>query len=408
MKAWLVIRHEIYVTWRRRAYLLMTFGVPLVAAIAVVLWVTLRKEEPGPQNPLEKLPDRPLGYVDHSGLFEEADEFAGILIPFPDEDSAIAALKAGRISSLYVISANYMATGEVTRMATQLDLNNRETPFFQAFLLSRLLGDADPRLFIRLVTQSNIVEHHLDETGVELGQIDQRQQYGSNFVLVYGFVIILLMATLIPSGYLLRSVVGEKENRTIEIVLSSVRPLELLTGKVLGQGAMALLQVLVWLGTGWALLNLAAGHIAEFSNVHLTATQLLIAVLYFVGGFLLVATIQAGIGAISTNMREGPQYAALVNLPILIPLWLMTVFIESPNGQLALILSLVPLTSPLSMIQRIAIIAVPWWQIVLSLILLALGVALTLWLAARIFRVHTLLSGTVPRPRELLKLLREA
>lgn len=408
MRTLTIVRHEIFVTVRRKAYLFTTFGIPLLAAMAVGAFLLLRDKEEKPQNPLENLPDRPIGYVDHSGLFDDPGEFAAILIRFSDETSAVSALQAGELTSFYVIAADYIQTGKVTRKAPQLDFSGQDMQFFQAFLVSQLLGDASPYLLVRLVQPARMIEHQLNAAGTELSQVDEEERYGSNFILVYGFAMILLMSTFIPAGYLLRSVVEEKENRTIEVVLSSLRPLQLLSGKVLGQGIMGLLQAVIWLGSGWALFNLAAGEIVNLSRVNLSAYQLIIALLYFIGGFLLTACLQAGLGAISTNMREGPQYAAFFTLPMIVPLWLINVFIETPNSGLAVALSLIPITSPLGMIQRIAITAVPAWQLILSLILLALGVGVTLWLAAKISRVNTLLAGVLPKPAELLKLLREA
>jgi len=185
-------------------------------------------------------------------------------------------------------------------------------------------------------------------------------------------------------------------------------PMQLLAGKVLGQGAMGLLQVVVWLVSGWALFNMAAGELPALGGVDLSFIKILIVLFYFLGGFLLVACFQAGLGAVSTNMREGPQYAAFFTLPMVAPLWFLSVFLETPNGNLAVVLSLIPITAPLSMVQRIAIAVVPWWQLGLSLIFLTLGILVTLWLASKIFRVNTLLAGTVPKPAELLRLLREA
>jgi ABC-2 type transport system permease protein len=93
---------------------------------------------------------------------------------------------------------------------------------------------------------------------------------------------------------------------------------------------------------------------------------------------------------------------------MVVPLWLLSVFVESPNSSLAVILSMIPITAPLAMVQRIGIAVVPWWQTALSLMLLAVGILLALWLAAKMFRVSTLLAGTLPKPIELLRLLREA
>jgi ABC-2 type transport system permease protein len=252
-----------------------------------------------------------------------------------------------------------------------------------------------------------MIEHQLDASGAELSQVDEEQRYGGNMVLVYAFAMIFILSTMIPAGYLLRSVVEEKENRTIEIVLSSTRPLEILTGKVLGLGAMGLLQILIWLITGWVLFKIAAGDIPTLQSVDLSFGKIAVVLIYFLGGFLLIASIQAGLGAVSTNMREGPQYAAFFTLPMVVPLWLMSVFAEAPNGTLAVILSIFPITAPLAMVQRVAITAVPIWQLALSMSLLALAVVITLWLAAKVFRIHILLAGSLPNPSELLRAVRE-
>jgi ABC-2 type transport system permease protein len=407
-KVWTIIRHEIFVTVRRRGYLFTTFGVPLLAAVAVVGFLVLKGggDEETPQNPLANLPDSPIGYVDHSGIISQPEDFAAFFIAYPDEESATEALEKGQISSFFVIAPNYMQTGDVVRRARQLGVTESDVDLFRAFLIFQLLGGENPNLLARVYEPARVVEHQLDAAGAELSQIDEEERYGSNFVLVYGFAMILLMSTFIPSGYLLRSVIEEKENRTIEVVLSSLRPIQLLAGKVLGQGAMALFQTLVWLAAGWWLFNLAAGEITALSQVKLTLDQIGILLLYFLGAFLLVASFQTGLGAISTNMREGPQYAAFFTLPMVVPLWLLTIFIEAPNGSLAVILSLIPFTAPLAMVQRIAIAVVPVWQLALSLLLLGFSVLVTLWLASKVFRVNLLLAGSLPKPRELLRLLR--
>jgi len=409
-KVWTIVRHEIYVTMRRKGYLFMTFGVPVVAAIAVFAYLLLQGagDGGGSPNPLDDLPDQPIGYVDYSGMFNNPGELAAIFIRYPDEASARAALERGELSSYYIIAPDYMQTGDVTRKAPQLGFSESDANLFRAFLILQLLGDKDPQLLLRLYEPARVIEHQLDVSGAELSQIDEEQRYGSNFILVYGFAMILLMSTVIPSSYLLRSVIEEKENRTIEVILSSLRPLQLLSGKVLGQGAMGLLQIMLWLASGYVLFNLASGELPSLNGVDLAPIKIFIVILYFLGGFLLVASFQAGLGAVSTNMREGPQYAAFFTLPMVIPLWLINFFIETPNGNVAVILSLFPITAPLAMVQRIAIAVVPWWQLGLSLVLLALGVIMTLWLASKLFRVNTLLAGTLPKLAELFRLLREA
>jgi ABC-2 type transport system permease protein len=402
-----IVRHEVFVTIRRKGYLFMSFGVPIVATVIVLAYVLLQGGTGGeePDSPLGALPDKPIGYVDYSGVFIEPDNLTGVIVRYKDEVSARAALERGQITSYYVIAADYLESGEVTRKAPQLDFMGSDTDLFRAFLIQELLGDESPDLLSRVYQPARIIEHQLDAAGVEVSQIDEEQRYGGNFILVYGFAMMLLLSTMIPAGYLLRSVVEEKENRTIEIVLASIRPIELMAGKVLGLGAMGLIQVSIWLISGWVLFHLAAGAVPTLQGVELTLTKMALLVAFFLGGFLLVASFQAGLGAVSTSMREGPQYATFFTLPMIIPLWFVNVFLEAPNGTLAVVLSLIPLTAPLSMVQRVAITAVPMWQVALSLALLAVAVAVTLWLAAKIFHVHTLLAGTVPKPVELLRLL---
>jgi ABC-2 type transport system permease protein len=407
-RAWVVIRHEVYVTLRRRGYLVMTLGVPLAAVVAVAVYLMVQgsPDDNSSQNPLANLPDRPIGYVDHSGEFSDPGELAAVFVAYPDEESAAAAIENGELDSYYVIAADFIESGGVTRKARQLDFMSSDTELFRAFIIYQLLEGEHPRLLIRLNQPARVIEHQLDARGVELSQMDEEERYGSNFVLVYGFALILVMSTFVPAGYLLRSVVEEKENRTIEVVLSSVQPLQLMLGKVLGQGIMGLLQIALWLVTAWVLFRVAVGEVPGLSDVDFSFAKIVIVVLYFLGGFLFVASLQAGLGAVSTNMREGPQYAAVFTLPMVIPLWLLSLFLETPNGNLAVILSLIPITAPLAMVQRIAITSVPTWQIVLSLTLLGIGVLAALWLSARIFRVHTLLAGTVPKPSEWITLLR--
>ncbi len=452
-RMWTIVRHEIYVTLRRRAYQFTTFGVPLLAAAVVVFLVLIQGEDQG-DTPMELFdwPNKPIGYVDYSGALCPPDEWipnlVGILesqlallpetedeeveaardslehlvseleevdehiIAYPNEDQAIADVKAGVLESAYLVSADYMETGDVTRKAAQFEISAVEQNPFQSYLFLQLLSQ-DPQDFDRLSAAiyrinagARVIEHQLDESGVEQVQVDR--QDGTNFILVYGFGMIWLVSTFVSSGYLLQSVVKEKENRMIEVILSSVRPLHLLAGKVFGQGAMGLFQVLIWLVSGWFLINLASVQIPGLGGASVPFYKIALALIYFIGGFLLFATIYAGIGAISGNMREGPQYASFFTLPALAPMFLLTVFIESPNATLPVVLSLFPFTAPLGMVQRIAITSVPLWQMGLSLLSIGLGFAATLWFAAKLFRVNTLLAGSIPTARELIQVLKEA
>jgi ABC-2 type transport system permease protein len=193
-----------------------------------------------------------------------------------------------------------------------------------------------------------------------------------------------------------------------------VRPLHLIAGKIAAYGLLGLLQIAVWFGFALAVLRLSSGEavqrsislFAELARISLPVELLLLLVVYFVLGYLMFAGLYGVVGAISNSMKEGPQYAVIFTLPAVTPLYFLVIFAEQPDAPLPVALSLFPLTSPLAMTQRLIISPVPTWQILLSIGLLLLAVAGSIWLAGRAFRVQTLLAGKVPRLRDLPGLLR--
>ncbi|MEW5987507.1 MAG: ABC transporter permease [Chloroflexota bacterium] len=401
-KTWTVCWQEILVNFKRRTYLLVTFGVPLLAAV-IVLAVTLSQSRQDTADPSGDLPKTPTGYVDHSGLFAGPGSLAGLLISYDSEEAARLDVAAGELGAYYLIAADYLTTGVVTRYSTQFNVAAGDIGLFEAFVTASLLEDENPLVAARLQSEWVVVEHELDSTGAEVTEAVGDGM--DRFWLVYAYTMVLLLSTFLSAGQLTRSVVEEKENRTVEMVLSSIRPFPLLAGKLAGQGLSGLLQVVVWLVSALLLTRVAGGQIPFLISAEISPTLGGLAILYFVTGYLLFGACAAGIGAVSTNMREGPQYATLYSLPAVLPVMFLGLIVEAPNGTMAVAFSLFPLTAPLGMIERLVVTAVPHWQIGLSLALLATSVALAIWLAARLFQVQTLLSGQLPTRRQLWQLL---
>jgi ABC-2 type transport system permease protein len=185
-------------------------------------------------------------------------------------------------------------------------------------------------------------------------------------------------------------VTKEKENRTIEVLLVSLRPRDLMLGKILGLCVIALLQMAVWAGGGLLLTNGAA--LRGLSTSGLSASFFVWALLYFVGGYLIYASLLGALGALAPSTREGTQFTFIILLPLFIPLFMNTALIESPNGALTVFLSLFPLTSPVTMITRLAAGPVPIGQLVLGLVILAITTYGIIVYSARFFRADTLLS----------------
>jgi len=200
----------------------------------------------------------------------------------------------------------------------------------------------------------------------------------------------------------------EKENRVMEILLSSVRPLHLLMGKVIGLGGIGLLQMGVWTFLALVVFQRGASLFANITLPTLSAGTWSLAIVHFIVGYLVYASLFAGLGAIAPSVKESSQYTFLLMLPTFIPLWFNSIMFASPNGPFAIWLSLIPLTAPLAMPMRLSLTAVPPWQWVVSLSTSAGTAVLLLWGATKLFRSQTLLSGQRFSPNVIWKALREA
>jgi len=267
----------------------------------------------------------------------------------------------------------------------------------------------DPEVFERLVNPSSFQVNNLSLVNAESAQNED-----GSFLLVYVFAIVLIFSLFTTSGYLMQSVIEEKETRLIEILISTVRPGQLLAGKILAMGIVGLVQVVAWIGGLYLLVQIAsggaanqvAGVVASIANLQIPVNILPILLVYFVLAYFLFAGLFSIIGALSNSLREGPQYAVLFTLPAALPLYFISLFASAPEGPIPTFLSIFPLTAPIAMAARLVISNVPVWQLALSLILLAMTAIAAMWLAGRAFRVQLLLAGQMPKLKDLPKVLR--
>ncbi len=401
----------------RKAFLFTTFGLPLIVVALIIGYDVLQQANQGDETAVEAV-DAPefdfsvvdsVGYIDRSGLFTEPT--ADVFHPFGDEESAQAALEAGEVDVYYVIAADYVDTGQVTLVVPHFQLNLVSSGPIEQFIFSHLSrGVSEPAILQRLYNPA-IVEVCLLERGVDSNDcvVDSED---ANFVVIYVFAIVFLLGIFLTNGYLMQSVIEEKENRIVEILISSVTPGQLLTGKVLALGLIGMLQIVVWVGSLLVIAQLI-GQLASFQNTDLSfiripVEMLPIGFIYFVLGYLFFAAAYGIVGALSSSMQEGPQYAVVFTIPAAVPFYFFTLFLTQPEHPLVIGFSLFPMTSPLAMMMRLVASpeGVPLVQILISLLLLVLGVAGMLWLSGRLFRVQTLLAGQTPKIRDIPKLLR--
>lgn len=220
------------------------------------------------------------------------------------------------------------------------------------------------------------------------------------------FGMIFLMAISTTSQFLMSGVVEEKENRMMEILATSSTPLQLLWGKVLGLGALGLTQVVLWGVALLVILNTQSGT-SILAGMSFTTDYIVVSLIYFVLGYFLYGAVMVGIGAAVTAEQEGRQLSTIFSMITVLPFLLSFAFFTDANGTIPVILSLFPLTAPLAVIMRMPLVAVPIWEIILSMVLLALSTGLIMWLAARVFRLGMLMYGKNLNLREIVRAIRE-
>ncbi|MCS6904974.1 MAG: ABC transporter permease [Bacteroidia bacterium] len=248
-----------------------------------------------------------------------------------------------------------------------------------------------------------------------------------------GYVFAYLMSFLnyflifIYGSILMQGVLEEKANRIMEVMISSVRPLPMMFAKILSIASVGLTQLFVWIIL-IALITVIGGltlgdtlAASSVSDVDSSAEQREIAqkvlgaiqsfklsyilyfLFYFLGGYLLYGSLFAAIGASVDEMQDSQQFTTIISIPVIIPIILLSGIMNNPSGSLAFWFSIIPLFSPIIMMARMAATEVPLWEILLSMILLILGTAGAIWVAARIYRVGVLMYGKKPTFKELGK-----
>jgi ABC-2 type transport system permease protein len=427
-KTLLVARREYLFTVRRKGFIITTVALPLMFVVIFVVGGgaftrAFRQSRATVDN---------VGIVDESGLvrFDQlpaiqkmpapatrdtslqgrasaaaaATETAVTLKVFESTAQAKEAFIRKEIRGYYVIPKNYLESGNVV-------LEIKKGAF---------MSDSQPgwNLIRRLLTAS-LVEGKLPEDTAKRvmfppvldtkalradGSSDQAGSMGevTSFAVPYVFSMLFMLSILTSAGYLLQGVSEEKENRVIEVLLSSVTHNELLAGKVLGLGAAGLTQLAIWVVMG------VTPALFVLPDLGLRWSQLIIALVFFLLGFVLFASLMAGLGSLGNNFRESQQTSMIVSLSAVFPIMFNMIILAQPNGTFARVLSFIPLTAPVTMVMRIGATQVAWWEVLLSATILVVSLFFFLRVAAKLFRLGTLMYGKRPSVVEIVRWLREA
>lgn len=391
----LVIKHEIITTLSKRSFWVMTFIFPaLIMGLSVGMQTigtkAIEQAEEAASSVEQTTTGTPIGYVDEVGVLNSLPEWVpdGYLLSLPDIENAKKSLQDGLINQYYVIPENFYRTGNYILVDKNFQplRSSGNAEIFET-ILSDALIEKDPLGAVLSNPTPKINGHALAPPS----GLDEDDPF--SFVVPMATMFIFFFVITTSGGFLLSSVTREKESRTAETLLTSLEPRQLMVGKVLGLGTVALLQMAIWLGGAIFALDKSNQLFSTLSNFSLPPGFVIWAFLFFIMGYFLYASILGSIGVLAPNAREGSQFTFVAILPLLVPLWFNYTFTESPDGVLAIILSLFPLTAPSSMMTRLAIVNVPTWQILLSLAGLTVTAYLFVLFAAKLFRADNLLSN---------------
>ena len=382
-KTLLIARHEFATHVLRKRFIGALLGPLLILVLSVgigaVTVAALSRRDIatiGVIDPKQVLMTAPTVVVD-TATFER----------FADADAAKQALQSERITAYYELADDFSASGRASLFFWQQAPNDTLQNAFEKLVRLHLLGGTNTQVTHRVIEGSTF----------SLETLDGSRKFGENsavsFLLPIVMGVLFLIALMSGTQYLMQAIVDEKENRTIEIMVTSVSPTQLMIGKVIGLGGLGLFQVLVWLGSLVVVLAVAGVRVPFLREVNIQPGFIVVAIIMFVLNYLLLGAIMVAVGAAVTDAKQAQTFASPFVMLAVAPEFFIPVLLFDPNGVIAVILSLFPFTSPLAMVLRYGITQLPAWQIAASLVLMALAALGAFWLAGRIFRMGMLRTG---------------
>jgi ABC-2 type transport system permease protein len=396
-KMLIVMWREYWFNLRRRSFLFAAFGAPLLTVgIMVIVFGVLIKSEDNPESLGQ------IGYVDHSEVLTQSLDEPDFFVRYETDEAAAAALEAGDIGGYFIVPRNYMAVG-VVRFFADKGLPGALQGEMNDFLVANLTTQAQG---LRLPPERIVDPVNLTVVALDSGREITTSGVISLFIIPFIFVLVFMMASQVTSGFLMGGVVEEKVNRVMEILVTSVTPLQMLLGKVLGLGLLGLTQLVIWIGGGMLITNLGNQFSVSFlAGVTIPPDMAVIGLVYFLLSYFLVGTLMAGLGATVGSEQESRQFAGVISLLFVIPFFAFTQFLQDGNGTLPTVLSMIPFTAAPAMLMRYAFASVPLWQVGLSMGILLVSGLIIAFASARIFRWGLLMYGKRPTPRELWRVI---
>ena len=426
LKTWVVIRREFVTRVRTKWFVVATVMGPLLMATMILLPM-LMATSGGGQRSITVLDATGTVFGEHvtQVLNEPVIPVSATRVEVVPSDLEVAAESLARVVGSTELDGFLILTAETIRdgageyrganATSQIDMEVLQRVLRESVLTERLrLVGVDPML----VAQAQARAGGLRTVTIRDGEATE-QSGGSTFALAYVMWFLLYMAILLYGVQVLGAVVEEKSTRIVEVLISSLRPFELLAGKILGVGAVGLFQLLICAVTARLLLTqrerllelagIEPGLAASFTMPEVSVSIIVVFLVYFVLGFFLYAAVFAAVAAMSNSEVEARQAQAPVTMLYLIPAMMsLMAMMTKPDGALFIALSMIPFSSPIAMPGRWVVSDVPISELVASVAILLVALGLVTWVAGRIFRTGILMHGKRPSPKEIWRWIRTA
>ena len=426
-KIFLVVRREYITRVRKRSFIVMTLFTPILFAglIGGLLWVAMA----------DKGGEKVIAVIDDSGLFKDKFQNTdGIHFTYLEENIETAKSKFSHHGSdglLYIpkldlqnpegiqfFSESNPHFGVVNKIENTLEAEIERIKMMQ-------LG-VDQQLLQRIETDITLNTLSLSSTGEKASNAEAT--FGTAYVsslLIYFFLFLYGVQVM-------KGVIEEKHNRIVEVIISSIKPFQLMMGKILGIAAVGLTQFLLWVILSFAVTNAgififdldkdpatlvgetagigagtgevpqAGSAIFDLMETIPVSYVFITFIIFFLGGYFLYASLFALVGSAVDSDADSQQFMFPITIPLIISIVALGFVLNDPDGQIAFWMSMIPLTSPVIMLGRIPF-GVPFWQLALSISLLIGGFIFTTWVAGRIYRVGILTHGSKVNYRTLTK-----
>ncbi|MHB1051021.1 MAG: ABC transporter permease [Bacteroidota bacterium] len=411
-KTFAVARWEFVEKVRTKAFIIGLFMTPMILAIFMVLPSLMSKGEEETTKKIGVVDEtRMLTRVINDRLKEKYSLESGIptyrLIDIMDENRereylkiiAQAKVLSGEFEGYFFIPMNVMDSGKVEYRAENVG-NVRDQERFSKTLkdiiTERRLQQAgyNPATIKKLIADIDIKTIKVSKQGVE-----KESGFLETFFTGYIFIMLLMFLVISSGQLLIRSVVEEKSNRIIEVLVSSCSARELMSGKIIGLSLLGLATIAFWV-----MILIAVNFAANIPFV--TVDNLFLLLIYFILGYFMYVAIFIAAGSTVSTEQEAQQMTGYVTLLLVLPIAFAVPVMMNPDSMLVKVLSQIPLLTPTMMALRFSVRVPDVWEIILSFITLSLSIAGLMWMASKIFRIGILVTGKKPDLKEIIHWLK--